>query len=52
MDLSRFSFVISFAFYDGIVDFEPLTFGRIAIMFLKITHFLLVFCTSFHNLIH
>ena len=36
MDLSRFSFVISFAFYDEIVDSDPLTFGRIAFIFLKL----------------
>jgi len=31
MDLSRFSFVIPFAFYDEIVHSDPLTFGRIAL---------------------
>jgi hypothetical protein len=31
MDLSRFPFVISFAFYDEIVDSDPLTFGKIAL---------------------
>jgi hypothetical protein len=36
MDLSRFSFVISFAFYDEIVDSDALTFGRIAFIFLKL----------------
>jgi hypothetical protein len=39
MDLSRFSFVISFAFYDEIVDLDPLTLGRIAFIFPKLHTF-------------
>jgi hypothetical protein len=39
MDLSRFSFVISFAFYDETVDSDPLTFGRFAFIFLELNTF-------------